>query len=195
MGSTANDAWTFLRAFLKDPPVVASAVPSSRTLERRIVHAAAIDSAKLVIELGGGTGGTTRALLEAMPDDGKLLVFESTDTFAEGLRQIADERLEVIHGCASTISTVLAERGLTGVDAVVSGIPFSTLPPETATAIVEQISTSLGHNGRFVAYQFTAAVRDYGRPILGEPRVEHEFQNIPPVRLFTWRQAGSNAAA
>lgn len=148
-----------------------------------------------MIELGGGTGGTTRALLEAMPDDGKLLVFESTDTFAAGLREIPDERLEVIHGCASTISLALAERGLSCVDAVVSGIPFSTLPSEIANAIVEQVAASLGAGGRFVAYQFTAAVRDYGRPVMGEPHVEHEFQNIPPVRIFTWLKGGANAAA
>jgi len=186
MRQETPDALTFFRAFLKAPPVVASAVSSSKLLEQRIVRSARISDASLVIELGAGTGGTTRALLGAMPTESKLMVFETIDTFVEGLAVVDDARLDVVHDCASTMSAALADRHLDGVDAIVSGIPFSTLPPETARAIIEQIRAVLKPGGRFVAYQFTAAVRDYGRPVLGEPTVQVEWVNIPPTRVFTW---------
>ena len=60
-----NGWFTFLQEFVRHPRQVASVVPSSRFLERRIVEAAGIRSAKVVVELGPGTGGTTRAILRS----------------------------------------------------------------------------------------------------------------------------------
>lgn len=186
----ARSRLLFARAFLEAPRVVASVIPSSRLLERRIARAAGIADADVVVEFGGGTGGTTRALLRALPAHGRLIVFERTDAFIAGLRAIADPRLEVVHGCASTVAAELAVRGLSGADAVVSGIPFSTLPPDVARAIAATLPVALRPGGRFVAYQFSDRVADYVRPVFGEPRVELELWNVPPIRVFTWRRPG-----
>ena len=56
----------FLQDFLKRPREVGSIIPSSRFLERRIVRCAELRNASTVVELGPGTGGTTRAVLRAM---------------------------------------------------------------------------------------------------------------------------------
>ena len=104
----ARSRLLFARAFLEAPRVVASVIPSARLLERRIVRAAGIADARVVVEFGGGTGGTTRALLRALPAHGRLIVIERTDAFIAGLRAIADPRLEVVHGCASTVAAELA---------------------------------------------------------------------------------------
>jgi hypothetical protein len=66
----------FLQGFLKSPKQVGSIIPSSRFLERRIVRASEIERASLVVELGPGTGGTTRALLRAMSPKARLLAIE-----------------------------------------------------------------------------------------------------------------------
>ena len=55
-----DDRLAFFHGFLKKPGQVGSIIPSSRFLERRIVRAAGIQRARLVVELGPGTGGTTR---------------------------------------------------------------------------------------------------------------------------------------
>jgi phosphatidylethanolamine/phosphatidyl-N-methylethanolamine N-methyltransferase len=178
--------WLFARAFLHQPRVVASVLPSSRILERRIIKAANIVDARVVVEFGGGTGGTTRAMLRALPPDGRLIVIERTAAFIGGLQRIGDPRLEVVHGCASQVGAELAQRGLAGADAIVSGIPFSTLPPAVARNIAAAVRDSLVPGGRFIAYQFTDRVADYLSPLLGEPLVQHEFWNVPPVRVFTW---------
>lgn len=176
----------FARAFLRSPRVVASVVPSSPLLERRIVQAAEARRSRVIVEFGGGTGGTTRALLKGLPADGRLLVIERTEEFIPGLERIGDPRLTVVHDCASTIVQQLERCGLGGADAVVSGIPFSILPESLAREIVEALHAALVPRGRFVAYQFTDRVVDYVRPVMGEPRTESEFWNIPPVRVFTW---------
>lgn len=176
----------FARAFLKSPRVVASVVPSSRLVERRVVQAAQASTSRVIVEFGGGTGGTTRALLRGLPADGRLLVIERTAEFIKGLERIGDPRLTVAHDCASSIVGQLERLGLGSADAIVSGIPFSTLPEALAREIVDALYAALAPGGRFVAYQFTDRVADYVRPVMGEPRIESEFWNIPPVRVFTW---------
>jgi phospholipid N-methyltransferase len=185
----SSQNWTFFQAFLKSPRVVASLVPSSPFLERRVVDAAHLGTASVAVELGSGTGGTTRALLAALGPHSRLLAIERTAEFVTALRHIDDPRLEVVHGCASSIVTELQRRGLDTVDAVISGIPFSTLPPQLAHTIVDEVHEALRPCGRFVAYQFTDRVADYARPVLGRPRVQHELRNVPPLKVFTWEKS------
>lgn len=185
---------TFLRAFVKAPRVVASAIPSSSLLERRTIRNLELDNADVVVEFGAGTGGITRAMLGAMRPDARLIAIEWTEAFIGPLREIDDPRLEVVHGCASTIGEQLEQRNLPGADAVVSGIPFSTMPPELCRLIAANLYAALAPGGRFVAYQFMDSVARYMAPHLGRPAVEHELINIPPMRVFTWQKAGEQYA-
>lgn len=183
-----NDSWTFFQAFLKSPLVVASIVPSSSFLTRRLIKVADATNGDVVVELGAGTGGVTRALLDAMPPDGRLLAIERTARFVHSLSRIEDGRLEVVHGCASAIGAELDCRGLPAADVVVSGIPFSTLPEALAAEIITSVYEALGPGGRFVAYQFTDRVADYARETMGPPEVQHELLNVPPMRIFSWQK-------
>ena len=125
-----------------------------------------------------------------MGQEGRLIAIERTEAFVEGLGRIGDARLDIVHGCASTLGEQLEQRGLEAADAVVSGIPFSTLPKALAARIVEAIDAALAPGGRFVAYQFTDRVAAYTRPVMGKPAVKLEVRNVPPVRVFTWRKNG-----
>lgn len=179
-------SWTFFQEFLRAPRTVASVIPSSPFAERRVVSSANAGQAQLVVEFGAGTGGITRALLKTMSPAAQLLVIERTGRFVGSLEKIGDTRLTVAHDCASSIVRQLQERELGLADAVVSGIPFSTLPRPLCTEIMAGIYASLRPGGRFVAYQFTDRVADYARPLLGPPQVQHELLNVPPLRVFTW---------
>lgn len=191
----SSQSWKFFQAFLKSPKVVASLIPSSSFLERRLVAIARIPTARTVVELGCGTGGTTRALLAAMAPDARLLAIERTAEFVESLERIGDPRLIVVHGCASALTAELARHGLGQADAVISGIPFSTMPPDLAETIIDEIDQALAPGGRFVAYQFTDRVAQYARPAFGRPRVQHELRNVPPLRIYSWEKSADTAAA
>lgn len=185
--TAADPRVLFLRGFLKRPREVGSIIPSSRFLERRLVRLAAVETARTVVELGPGTGGTTRALLRAMPPDSQLLVIEINPRFASLIRAtIDDPRLHVHIGDAADLTAALAERGLAAPDVVCSGIPFSTLPHQTGLAIVRAIETALAPGGRFVAYQVRDAVETLGRQVFGPARVQTEPLNVPPMRVFQW---------
>lgn len=181
----------FLRGFLAHPDQVGSVVPSSRALEQRLVRRAQLARARCVVELGPGTGGTTRAFLDAMPATSPLLAIELNADFAARLRRdIRDPRLIVVHGSAEHIERYLAEHGLPAPDAVLSGIPFSTMPREVGDRIAAAVARALAPGGRFVAYQVTPRVAERTTPYLGPPRRELELINIPPMRVFTWTRAG-----
>lgn len=183
-----DDRLAFLKGFLRQPRDVGSVIPSSRFLERKMVRMAGVAQAQSVIELGPGTGGTTRAILAAMPESATLLAIELDPAFADHIREIDDRRLIVHQGSAEQLAEVIVAHRLRPPDAILSGIPFSTMPHEVGTRIIEAIRDVLAPGGRFVAYQFRAAVAERAKPILGEPEVSAEFLNIPPMRVYRWRR-------
>lgn len=177
----------FLRGFLAQPRQVASVVPSSAFLERRLVRATCIAGAGTIVELGPGTGGTTRALLRAARPEARLLAIELNPMFAERLRrELPDPRLTVQLGSAEQLEEILFANGLPAPDVVVSGIPFSNLPASVAAPIAATVARCLAPGGRFVAYQVRGHVAGYTTPCLGVPEVSWEWLNVPPVRVFRW---------
>lgn len=179
----------FLRGFLRDPAGVGSVIPSSRFMERRIVRVADVADARVVVELGPGTGGTTRALLAAMPADSKLVCIEIDQAFVDMTRKIDDPRLIVHKGSAEHIVDVVKEHGLDLPDVVVSGIPFSTMPPELGRLIVQRVHDALPPGGRWMAYQLRPAVAEFSTPVFGKPEADElALMNVPPYRLYRWRR-------
>ncbi len=177
----------FLRGFLDRPKEVGSIIPSSRWMERRITRTADIANAKLVIELGPGTGGTTKALLKALAPDAKLLAIEINPQFCDLLKKtIDDPRLIVHQGSASEIPEALTKHDLDAPDVVLSGIPFSTMPRELGLSILRSVRQSLRPGGRFVAYQFRDVVHTLGKRVFGPASVQIELLNMPPMRVYRW---------
>jgi phospholipid N-methyltransferase len=182
-----DDRLAFLKGFLRKPADVGSVIPSSRFLERRIMRFAELDTADSVVELGPGTGGTTRAFLSRMRADASLLAIELDPAFCDIVSRIGDRRLTVHQGSAEHLGALIEGHRLQAPQVVISGIPFSTMPREVGERVIATIRDTLKPGGLFVAYQFRAAVADIARPILGEPEVSAELINIPPMRVFRWR--------
>jgi len=185
--SRLNDAMAFLRGFLAHPFEVASIAPSSVFLEARIVQAANLAQARCVIELGPGTGGTTRALLHALAPQARLLAIELNPSFCDRLRRVIDDpRLALHAGSAESLADALGRRRLPAADVVVTGIPFSTLPVDVAQRIAAAIHANLAPGGRVVAYQCRAHVATYLTPHFGEPQSAWEWRSLTPMRVFVW---------
>jgi phospholipid N-methyltransferase len=184
----------FLQGFLRKPQQVGSVIPSSRFLERRIVALSGAREAHVLVELGPGTGGTTRALLRALPADAKLLAIELEPRFAAILRGMNDPRLIVFEGSAEQLPDALGKHGLGAPDAVISGIPFSTMDGALGRRIAKTIYEALEPGGRFVAYQVRGKVHDVARPFFGRAKIDVELRNIPPMRIYRWRKGETREA-
>ena len=128
----------------------------------------------------------------AMGAGARLLAIELDPRFHQHLQQsIEDPRLLLELGSAEHLPEFLAARRLAAPDAIVSGIPFSTMPVELADRIAATIAQVLRPGGRFVAYQVRAHVARYATPYLGQPRKQWEIVNVPPVQVFTWTKPAS----
>ena len=187
----------FFQGFLDNPREVGSIIPSSRFLERRIVRAAGVARARVVVELGPGTGGTTRALLHAMRPDARLLAIEINPRFVRLLEREGehDPRLCVSQGSAAELAAALARHRLPPPDAILSGIPFSTMSAELGREILRAVHDALPPGGVFVAYQVRDRVETLGREVFGRPRVQTEILNVPPMRVYRWEKPVEHASA
>jgi phospholipid N-methyltransferase len=175
----------FARNFFKHPRMLGSIIPSSRFLVSDLMRQVDWSRAKVLVEFGPGVGNITTEVLRRMSPDARLVVFETNDDFVSFLRDaIPDPRLTVVHGSAADIGRVLGEMGLGSADYVISGIPFSTIPPEIGEAIVRATREALRPGGRFLVYQFSREVLRLLRREFQEIREAFEPLNILPARLY-----------
>ncbi len=191
LGSLLDGRFVFFQEFLKHPRQIGSVIPSSHFLEQRILEAAGIATVKTVVELGSGTGGTTRAILRAMPQHARLLTIEINPHLHSLVSRIQDDRLIAHLGSACSLKEIISSYGLDAPDALISGIPFSTMKQSEASEVIEAISSLLASNGRFVAYQVSSRVDSLCRPFLGSGRMSVELLNIPPMRVYQWNKNGT----
>ncbi|WP_372958208.1 class I SAM-dependent methyltransferase [Marinobacter sp.] len=186
----------FFRGFLREPAQVGSVIPSSRFLENRIVDTADLSSARLVVELGPGTGGTTRTFLRHLGPDARLLSIELSPWFHELLGEIDDPRFINHLGSAEDLAEILALHHLGQPDVVISGIPFSKMPEPVGTAVAQAVQGCLAGGGRFVAYQFLGDVARITCPVMGPAAsTSLELLNIPPMRVYRWFKPGESEPA
>jgi phosphatidylethanolamine/phosphatidyl-N-methylethanolamine N-methyltransferase len=142
------------------------------------------------VELGPGTGGTTRAILRAIGPDARLLTIELNPHLYTLVSRIEDQRHIAHLGDARALKEIISSHALGAPDAVISGIPFSTIGPQTGCEILETIHSVLAPGGRFVAYQVKRQVAALS-PLFPEPDdAELELFNIPPLRIFRWEKDG-----
>ena len=182
--------WQFLRGFLKHPVMVGSIIPSSKVLIEKMLRPVDWENTKLVVEYGPGVGTFTRPILELLGEDAKLLTIDTNPDFTKYLKEsIDDERLITVTGSAADVEKILADRGFDKADYVLSGLPFSTLPPGVGDAIAEATSKVIRKGGAFLVYQFSPKVRDFIAPHFERLDRGFEWVNVPPATLFwAWRE-------
>jgi len=180
-----NPRLQFLRGFLKHPVMVGSIIPSSRTVIEKMLAPVDWENTKLFVEYGPGVGTFTRPILEKLGPDAVLLTIDTNPEFTKFLKEsIDDERLVTVTGSAGDVEKILADRGFAHADYVLSGIPFSTLPPGIGEAIGKATAEVIRPGGAFLVYQFSPKVLDFIRPWFDRIERGFEWINVPPATLF-----------
>lgn len=177
--------WQFLRGFLKHPVMVGSVIPSSRMLIDRMLEPVDWSATKLFVEYGPGVGTFTEHVLQRMAPDATLIAIDTNSDFTTYLkRKFADSRLLPVTGSAADVREIMADCGFAEADYVLSGLPFSTLPPGVGPKIVEATAAALRPGGAFLVYQFSPKVHDFIAPYFDRIDRGFEWRNIPPAQLF-----------
>jgi phospholipid N-methyltransferase len=177
--------WQFLRGFIKHPRMVGSIIPSSRILIDRMLAPVDWANTRLFVEYGPGVGTFTRPILDLLGPDATLVTVDTNPDFTNFLtKSIDDPRLVAVTGSAADIERILDERGLGKADYVLSGLPFSTLPPGIGNAIAKATANVVRPGGAFLIYQFSPKVRDFIAPFFERIERGFEWVNVPPATLF-----------
>ena len=177
--------WQFLRGFLKNPVMVGSIIPSSRQLIDKMLGPVDWESTKLIVEYGPGVGTFTRPILDRLSNDATLVTIDTNADFTTYLKDsIDDPRLVSVTGSAADVARILEDRGLGKADYVLSGLPFSTLPPGIGDDIAEATAGGIRPGGAFLVYQFSPKVRDFIDPHFERIERGFEWVNVPPATLF-----------
>jgi phosphatidylethanolamine/phosphatidyl-N-methylethanolamine N-methyltransferase len=187
----------FLKRFLQRPMQVASIVPSSRTLIKKVVMKMDLAQPRVIAEFGPGEGCHTREIARRMHPGSTLLLFELERELAGHLeRQFRnDARVVVLNKDALSLSEELAARSLSHCDYVVSGIPFSILEPEKKRALLRKVHESLtpGCHAAFIIYQVTNELVGHCQHF---PRKETEYclRNLPPMFVTKFYKSANGHA-
>ena len=184
-----SDAVQFLRAWITDPRRVASITPSSNALAALITSEITPETTP-VVELGPGTGVFTLALLaRGVPADRLALVERGADFAA-----MLGERFPGVRVLAMD-ATDLGRVELFGgepVKAVISGLPFLSMPARQIMGVLDGAFAHLSPDGAF--YQFTYGARcPVPRLILERLglkafRIGRTFSNFPPAAVYRIRR-------
>jgi phospholipid N-methyltransferase len=67
---------------------------------------------------------------------------------------------------------------------VLSGLPFSTLPPGLGDEIAKATAAVIRPGGAFLVYQFSPKVLDFLKPHFERIDRGFEWVNVPPATLF-----------
>jgi phospholipid N-methyltransferase len=179
----------FLRGFVKHPVMVGSVIPSSKALIDKMLAPVDWANCKLFVEYGPGVGTFTEKVLERLAPDSILLTIDTNPDFTNYLNgKIRDARLRAVTGSAADVREIMANFGFEQADYILSGLPFSTLPPGVGPAIAEATADALRPGGAFLVYQFSPKVREFIAPYFKRIDRGFEWINVPPATLFwAWK--------
>lgn len=181
----------FFRGFLEEPRMVGSIIPSSRFTVRKMLEPVDWNACELFVEYGPGVGTFCRPVLDRLRRDGTLIVIDTNPLYIEYLkRTIGDSRFHAVLGSAEDVEGIVKAHGYDHADYVLSGLPFSTLPPGVGPAIAAATHRVLKPGGAFLVYQFSARARDFMARHFRHIDSGWEPFNILPCQLFWgWKRA------
>jgi len=175
------------KLWLKNPRKIGAVAPSSSELAaamaRQIPHGHGY-----VVELGGGTGSVTRAILKAGTPRDHLIVVERDPT----LHKVLEERYPgviVLLGDAGRLQALLKRQGIDHVKAVVSSLPLITMKRATQDRITAQIFSVLAPGAPLIQFTYSlfSPIQRRRHGVHGEVG-DRVLQNLPPASVWVYRK-------
>ena len=184
----------FLRGWSRNPLAVGGPFASSPWTARRLAQAVvemALPDSGPILELGAGTGPVTEAIVGAGCPIGQLVVVERDAELCRSLEK-RFRGLQVLHGNALELGKLMKRSGIPSVGVVLSGLPMRAVPPKAAQRCYADAFRHMPAGGTIIQYTygFRAPV-DPGsqRRKLAATFVGREWRNLPPIGIWSYRQA------
>jgi phosphatidylethanolamine/phosphatidyl-N-methylethanolamine N-methyltransferase len=175
----------FIKEFLKKKNKVGAVAPSSKFLRKKMLKKIDFSKAKTIVELGPGTGAFTFELLDKLSPDGKLIVFETNESFFDTLRsKINDSRLVLLNRSAEDLPIVLQEMNINEVDYVVSSLPLAIIPETVKNNILKAVNETLSAEGYYIQFQYSLNAKKLLEKNFDDVTLDFTPINIPPAFVY-----------
>lgn len=188
--SGRNANWLFLRKWMQAPLSVASITPSSAALAKAMA-ASLSHKDGIVVELGGGTGAITQALLTAGVAPEKIVIIERDAHFFAFLQR-RFSGVRVLQGDARFLKSLLRKGGIDlPVQAVVSGLPFLAMSRHLQMRLLHQTFSVTDGKGPFIQFSYSPfsplkpSIRN--RMGVAEQCTQQVWRNLPPAKVWSFR--------
>ncbi len=158
-GTSKGSKRGFLMEFIRRPGEIGSVIPSSKHLARQMIGLAGVSKAAVVVEFGAGTGPMTGHIRAALKPGATFFAIEINPKLAALLRQ-QHPGVKVFEGSAGDLEQYCLQEGVKppeeggGVDAIVSGIPFASLPEGVQRSVLGATRRMLKLGGTFVTFGY-----------------------------------------
>ncbi len=189
-----SDTQIYLRQWLRKPLRMGAVAPSSRELAEAMARLVPNPPQGPVVELGGGTGPVTAALLGAGIPPDQLYVIEREPQLHRHLL-LRFPGVHVLNGDAAALTSLLHPLGVRQVAAVVSGLPLLSMKRSVQRAIIEESLAMLAPGAPFIQFTYglfsPVSRRAFG--VTGRPEAV-VLGNLPPARVWVYRKRGPDPA-
>jgi phosphatidylethanolamine/phosphatidyl-N-methylethanolamine N-methyltransferase len=198
MRNRSSERLRFIGQWLKNPRQTASLTPSSPELAAAMLAELPSNSHR-VIELGGGTGALTRALVDHGISGQDLLVLELNQELHAHLHMQFPREVLVL-GDAAELPRLVADAGFLDngpADAVISGLGLLAMERGLVARILASAFECLRPDGRFIQFTYgpmSPISEGVLEPLgLNMRRGEFVLRNVPPATVWVYQRNQSKA--
>jgi phosphatidylethanolamine/phosphatidyl-N-methylethanolamine N-methyltransferase len=191
-----SDSKLILKLWLKNPMKIGTVAPSSPELAGAMARHIPHHSDGYVVELGGGTGPVTRAILEAGVPPDRLIVIERDPLLHKHLAERYPD-VRVLLGDAVHLQQLLRREGVAPVRAVVSSLPLLVMKKAIQHRIGAQIFAVLEPDAPLIqfTYGLFSPLKNRRRLGVSGGVKDRVLQNLPPASVWLYRRGGEKRAA
>jgi phosphatidylethanolamine/phosphatidyl-N-methylethanolamine N-methyltransferase len=185
-----RDNFLFMGKFFKHGIKIASVWPSSRAMSRETCRQIDWDNAKVVVELGAGTGAITDAAMARLQPHTRFIAIERDKDFVKILQERFAElpNVEIVEGDVRDLEKILKARGIEAVDGFVSGLPTPSLPAPVRRRMLASVRKYLSPHGVYsniteVPFWYMR----YYKAVFHQVKFELVVRNVPPGGVYHCR--------
>jgi phospholipid N-methyltransferase len=180
----------FLSKFLRHGTTIASFWPSSKALSKATIKEIDWNKAKVIVELGAGTGPITDQIIKRLKPHTTFIAIERDKDFARILQErfSGHKNVHIIQADVRDLDTVLKRQGVKHVDAFISGLPTPSLPVGVRKRMLACVRRYLVDGGVFSNItEIPFIYWKYYRTIFKDVSFQFVAINMPPGGVYHCR--------
>ncbi|KEZ50565.1 class I SAM-dependent methyltransferase [Metabacillus indicus] len=176
----------FFLEYINKPRSTGALLPSSPKLAECMTEAIDFQTADFIIEYGPGTGVFTEKLIKKRRIGTRILLIEQNEVFSRLLKdRFFDVKdLVIVNGSAENTSYYMKKYGFKRADYILSGLPFASIPSDTADLILSETASILGAEGKFITFQYTLLKKGLFKKYFSALHISKVYMNLPPAYVL-----------